>query len=149
MTVLVSIYSTLGLAWPPTGYLRYRGLRDGLVVFGLLLVGATILTQGLQIRLRGAEVSVVLGIMAACLLVLIRSLASAEEHPHLIEYGVVDVFIYEALTERTRQGRRVPVPGLLAVIATELVGLLDESICYILPPVSSNTAMSSLMCWTR
>ncbi len=98
VTVLVAIYSNLGLARP-----------------------------------HGAEVSVVLGIMAACLLVFTRSVASAEEHTHLIEYGVVDVFIYEALTERTRQGRCVPVPGLLTVLAMVLVGLLDESIHYILP----------------
>lgn len=118
VTVLVVIYSTLGLARPLTGYLRYRRLLDGLVVLGLLLVGATILTQGLLMRPLGAGVSVVLGIMAACNLIFTRSIASAEEHTHLIECGLVDVFIYEALTERTRQGHCVPVPGLLAVLAT-------------------------------
>ena len=54
VTVLVVIYSTLGLARPLTGYLRYRRLLDGLVVLGLLLVGATILTQGLLMRPLGA-----------------------------------------------------------------------------------------------
>jgi VanZ family protein len=55
------------------------------------------------------------------------------ERSHLVEYGVVAVFIYEALTERASQGRRVPLPALLAVVATSLVGALDECIQAFLP----------------
>ena len=58
---------------------------------------------------------------------------SVTERTHLMEYGVVGVFIYEALTERASQGRRVPVPVLLAILATTLVGALDEGIQAILP----------------
>ena len=46
---------------------------------------------------------------------------------------MVGVFIHEALTERASQGRRVPVPALLAMLATTLVGALDEGIQAILP----------------
>ena len=60
-------------------------------------------------------------------------MAIPEERSHLIEYGVVAVFIHEALTERASQGRRVPIPALLAVLATAVVGVLDESIQAILP----------------
>ncbi len=45
---------------------------------------------------------------------------------------MVGVFIYEALTERAGQGRRVPVPVLLAILATTLLGALDEGIQAIL-----------------
>jgi VanZ family protein len=55
------------------------------------------------------------------------------ERSHLIEYGVVAVFIYEALMERASQGRRVPVPALLAILTTSLFGVLDECIQAILP----------------
>ena len=43
------------------------------------------------------------------------------------------VFIYEALTERASKGRRVPVPALLAMLATTLAGALDEGIQAMLP----------------
>ena len=57
----------------------------------------------------------------------------AAERSHLLEYSVVALFIYEALTERASQGRRVPVPALLAILATSLVGVLDECIQAFLP----------------
>lgn len=41
--------------------------------------------------------------------------------------------IYEALTERASLGRRVPVPALLAILTTTLVGVLDECIQAFLP----------------
>ena len=43
------------------------------------------------------------------------------------------VFIYEALTERASQGRRVPIPALFAIGATSLVGVIDEFIQLFLP----------------
>ena len=56
-----------------------------------------------------------------------------EERTHLIEYGVVGVFIHAALAERASQGRRVPLPPLLAILATAALGLLDECIQAFLP----------------
>ena len=55
------------------------------------------------------------------------------ERSHLIEYGVVALFVHEALTERASHGRRVPAPALLAVLATALAGVLDECIQLFLP----------------
>ncbi len=132
LVVVATIYSTLGLARTLVGVLRDRDLLDGFFVLGLLLIGAAILTQGLKTRPGGAEICVALGVAAIYLLVFAR-IASAEERTHLIEYGVVAIFIYEALIERASQGRSVPVPALLAFLATVLVGLLDESIQAFLP----------------
>ena len=58
---------------------------------------------------------------------------SVTERTHLMEYGVVGVFIYAALTERASQGRHVPVPALLAMLATTLLGAFDEGIQAMLP----------------
>lgn len=132
LLVVAAIYSTLGLARPLAGALRELGLLEALFMLGMLLVGAAILTQGLKTRPGGAEICVALGVAAVYLLLFAR-IATPEERTHLIEYGVVAVFIYEALTERTRQGRRVPVPALLAVLAASLVGVLDENIQALLP----------------
>ncbi len=130
--MVVAVYSTLGWAPVLAKFLRDRGLLDDLFVLGLILIGAAILTQALKVRPRGLEIGVVLGIAAAYLLVFVR-MAIPEERTHLIEYGVVAVFVKEALTERAIQGRRVPVPALLAILTTALVGLLDECIQAFLP----------------
>ena len=132
LLVVAAIYSTLGLARPLAGALRELGLLGALFMLGMILVGAAILTQGLKTRPGGAEICVALGVAAVYLLLFAR-IATPEERTHLIEYGVVAVFIYEALTERVSHGRRVPVPALLAVLAASLVGVLDENIQALLP----------------
>ena len=122
LAVVAAIYSTLGWAPALAKFLRDRGLLDGLFVLGLILIGAAILTQALKVRAHGTEIGVALGIVATYLLVFVR-MAIPEERAHLIEYGVVAIFVKEALTERASQGRRVPVPALLAILTTALVGL--------------------------
>ena len=77
-------------------------------------------------------IGVALGVAAAYILVFVR-MSIPTERSHLIEYGVVALFIHEALNERTSRGRRVPAPALLAVLATGLVGVLDECIQLLLP----------------
>ncbi len=132
LAVVAAIYSTLGWAPALAKFLRDRGLLDRLFVLGLILIGAAILTQALKVRPHGTEIGVALGIVATYLLVFVR-MAIPEERTHLIEYGVVAIFVKEALTERASQGRRVPVPALLAILTTALVGLLDECIQAFLP----------------
>lgn len=132
LVVVVAIYSTLGLAGKLAGTVGQELLAAG-VLFCLLLVVATIVTQGLRARPRGVEVGVALGIATAYLLVFLRMNATVLERTHLMEYGVVGVFVHEALLERAGHGRRVPVPALLAIVATTLVGALDEGIQAILP----------------
>ena len=137
LAVVVAIYSTLGLARTAAGALRDSGLLEpsfvvAMFLLGMFLVGATIVTQGLKMRPGGAEIGVALGVAAAYLMVFLR-IAILEERTHLIEYGVVAGFIHEALMERAGQGRHVPVPSLLAVLATAVVGALDEGIQAFLP----------------
>ena len=131
LAVVVAIYSTLGLAGMVAGALGDDDLAAVFFVLGMLLVGATVVTQGLKARPGGAEIGVALGVAVVYLMVLFRM--TIPERSHLIEYGVVAVFIYEALAERAAQGRRVPVPAVLAVLATSLVGMLDECIQLFLP----------------
>ena len=135
LVVMVAIYLTLGLAQTLAETLEERGLLDislGLFLLCMFLVGVTVLTQGLRVRPGGAEVTVAIGVVAAYLLVLTR-MTVPTERSHLIEYGVVGVLIYEALTERKRHGRRVPLPPVLAVLFTAALGALDEGIQWALP----------------
>ena len=139
LAVVVAIYSTLGLAQSLVGALREHGLYYValdvtlvLFVLGMILVMATVITQGLKTRPGGAEIVVALGVTVAYLLVFTR-MAIPTERSHLIEYGVLGVLIHEALVERASQGRRVPVPPLLAIVVTVALGLLDECIQVFLP----------------
>ncbi|MCG8606550.1 VanZ family protein [bacterium] len=132
LIVVMVIYSTLGLARTLAWALRDQGLLTPLFLLGVLLIAATIVTQALRVRPGGAEIAAILGIAAAYLLVFVR-MGLVTERSHLIEYGIVAVFIYEALRERASQGRRVPVPALLAIVATTLIGVLDEGIQLFLP----------------
>ena len=115
--------------------LRDFGLLDAStwVLVAMFLVGMTILTQGLKVRPGGIEIAVMLGVAAAYVLLVLRSTASPAERTHLMEYGVVGVFIHAALAERARQGRRVPLPPVIAVLATAALGVVDEGIQWFLP----------------
>jgi len=132
LAVVVAIYSTLGLARTLAGVLRDEGLLVASFAFGMVLVGATVVVLGLRKRPGAAEIGIALGIAAAYFMVMLR-MALPEERTHLIEYGVVAVFIHEALKERARQGRRVPIPALLAIAAASVVGVIDECIQAFIP----------------
>ena len=130
--VVAAIYSTLGLARTLTDRLGNDFFSVWLFLLGCLLILLTVITQGLKVRPGGAEVAVALGVAAAYLLILVR-VSAPTERSHLVEYGVVAVFIHEALTERAARGRRVPVPALLAIVAASLVGVIDELIQRVIP----------------
>ena len=134
LAVVVAIYSTLGLTGTFAEGLRQYGLLNAAVFFllGMFLVGATIVTQGIEVRPGGAEIAVALGVVAAYLMVFTRT-AILEERTHLIEYGVLGVFIHEALAERARRGRRVLLSPLIAVLLTAALGAVDEGIQWFLP----------------
>jgi len=83
----------------------------------------------------------------AYLMVLIRM--ALAERSYLIEYGVVASFIYEALKERAARGGRVPVPAVLTVLATGVVGVLDEGIQLLLPSCHFDPGRHAVQCAGR
>lgn len=130
---VVAIYSTIPLAGSLIRVLPDENQAGFLFVVGMLLIGATIVVEGLKIRLSGAEIGIALGIVAVYLLAIVRLGISVAERSHLIEYGVVAVFIHQALLERASQGRNVRVPAVLAIAATTMIGVLDECIQFFMP----------------
>ena len=132
LIVVAVLYSTLGVTPMVAASPLFRNLNAALFLLGMMLVGATIISRGLKIRLSGANLGIILGVAAAYVLVFVR-FTSTEERSHLIEYGVVAAFIHEALEERASQGRFVPFHPLLAVLATALIGVVDEFIQHFIP----------------
>ena len=133
LIVVGVLYSTLGVTPKVAASLLARNLNAALFVVGMMLVGATIISRGLKMRLSGASLGIVLGVAGAYVLVFVR-FTSTEERSHLIEYGVVAAFIHEALEERARQGRPVPFYyPIIAILATALIGVVDEFIQHFIP----------------
>ncbi len=128
---VAGVYSTLPLAAILSDVLYHQGAAAVAFLAAMALVGATVLTEGLTFRPRGLEIGIALGIAAVYMMVLVRM--AIPERSHLIEYGVVAVLVFEALHERARSGRRVPAPWFLAIVATALVGAVDEAIQLLLP----------------
>jgi hypothetical protein len=132
LIVVVAIWSTLGLARTLAGLLGGTPVGSVLFVVACLIVLAVVVTQGLTTRPTVAELAVAVGVATAYLLVFVR-MSIPTERSHLVEYGVVAICVYEALLERASQGRRVPVPAVLAVLVTSLLGSIDECIQAVLP----------------
>ena len=102
---------------------------------GAVLSGRHLLTMSPTLtreRSRGVEVGFALGVAAIAIIGFARGI-SAAERSHLIEYTVLALIVHEALLERSDQGRRVPVPAVLAIVGTTLAGVVDECIQFFLP----------------
>ena len=135
IVVTVVIFTAADLARAVSEALHRSGLPasgPNLFSVGMLLIGIMILVQGLRGRPRGIEIGFAVGLVAITVLGLARGLSEAERS-HLIEYAVLALIVYEALVERRRRGRPVPVPAVLAIGGTTLVGALDECIQILLP----------------
>jgi len=131
--VVAAIALTLVIGPVLAELVRYREVLDAGFVVGLLLVGATVVALALHARARGIELGIVLAGVAICTLVVTRAGLSAAERTHLIEYAILAALIHAALEERGANGRPVPHPAITAIVATTLVGVLDELVQAILP----------------
>ena len=132
--VLVGIYATLGNAPEIAAMLRERKSLTG-ATFVVFLVALVVISV-LFIRRRPGRVEIAAGagILIVYLLAWIRiGVATPEERTHLFEYSLVAALVHEALLERRENGRRVPVPAILALVISILLGCLDEGIQFLLP----------------
>lgn len=130
--VVASIFASLPLVGALADTVRSEVLGV-LFAAGFVVAILAILVNGLRRKARRRELWVGLGVAAAYLMVLVRLGLGPAERTHLFEYGVVSVLIYEALRERRRNGRSVPLPGLVAILAGAGLGWSDEAVQLLLP----------------
>ncbi len=131
LALVVAIFATLGIAGTLAGAFRETGMDAVLFLLGMLLVGCAVLGWSLKTRPAGVEIGVALGIIAVYFMAFARM--TFAERSHLIEYGVVASFIFAALIERSNSGRRVPLPAVIAIAATALIGAIDEGVQKLIP----------------
>lgn len=130
--VLIAIYSSIGLAFSVSEYLRDRELLDGAFVLLFSLIVIAVVMLGVSRKSGKVELGVLIGIVAVYTLVFLR-MAIPEERTHLIEYGVLAVLIHEALKERNAPTTGYLKLGFLAILITALFGSLDECIQAFVP----------------
>ena len=131
-SVIAALIASMGYAQILAGELRSRELLDATFSVGMLLVVLTVVTQGLHSRPRGLELALGFGLVAAYLFVFAR-LLTPEARSHLIEYSILAIFIYAALIERQSSGGPVLYPAALAIVASSMIGVLDECVQWLLP----------------
>ena len=132
LVVLVAIYATLGPAQTLVAVLCARNLLRFSFAIVLLLTVIVIALPWVKRRPGWREIGVALAVTAVYLMAILR-VETPEERTHLIEYSLVAVLIHQALVERTHKGRYVPLPAVLAIDLTALLGWLDEGIQWIMP----------------
>ncbi len=132
VAAIVAIYSTLGFTPLASAFLRDAQLLTPAFVAALLMIVAAVIAAGIRVRLLEIEVAVLLGIGAAYLLLFVR-MEIPEERTHIVEYGVVALFLFEALAERFRNLGRPHHAAILAIATTAAVGTLDEIIQWTIP----------------
>jgi hypothetical protein len=130
--VILAIFSTLVWGGKLAEAINGSDVSTILFAAGFILVLTTIVTQGLTLQPRGIEVFITLGIVAVVLFLFSR-LWSSIERSHLLEFGVLSVFTYEALVERWRGLRSVAAAALAAILMTSVIGVMDEGLQVFLP----------------
>ena len=131
LIVVVAIYSTLGLAGSLPDLPEESGLGAFLFATAMLLVGAAVVFQGLRKSPNAFDIGLAVGVAAIFLMLSLR--LTHAERTHLIEYGVLASFIYEAIRERKTHVDRVPPPAVTAILLTGLIGTLDELVQLVVP----------------
>jgi type III secretory pathway component EscS len=127
-----SHYASLGPGGTIAAFLRERNLLRISIGLIVVMVVGFITWRWVRNRPQIGEAGVALGIAAVYLIAWVR-IPIPEERTHLIEYSLVAILIYLALAERQQNGSNVHAPSLGAIIATAVLGLLDEIIQAILP----------------
>lgn len=131
--MLISIYSSLGLAGVLVEELQNRGVLEIFYAIFAFLTLIVLISQGLKVRPKGVEIAVGLGLIIAFSMVVIRMGIPVIERTHLIEYGLLATFIFQALVEGAQNGRNVPLLPIIAILVTSIFGFIDELVQAILP----------------
>lgn len=132
--VLLGIYATLGQAPAIVAALGEKIVNSvgTNLFFAILVLLVVIPVFFIHKRLGREEIAIGIGILTVYLLAWLR-IGSWEERTHLFEYALVAALVHEALLERKENGRRVPVPAILALVISILLGWFDEGIQSLLP----------------
>lgn len=131
LVVLLAIYSTLFLGRPLATLFQNQNLQAAIFLFVMILIGTTIILHAFNTKPTKIELTIWIGVIAAYIMFFLR--LGLPERSHLIEYGVLAIFIHLAISERVSQGKLISTPALIAFLIAFLIGVVDECIQICLP----------------
>ncbi|MEQ6165796.1 VanZ family protein [Ekhidna sp. MALMAid0563] len=127
----VTIFITLFIGNPLAGQLRNQNIQAVFFVLGMVLVGIAILIHGIRTKPNRVEWILMIGSVALVVMLYVR--LGIPERSHMIEYGVLSIFVYSALQERATTTNPKLKPALQAILLAFFIGVMDESIQLLLP----------------
>lgn len=128
---LAAIFLTLILGNPLLAYFDNQGLQALVFVLVLLMVLTTVVLHGLKPMTSGKEMVLLIGMSAVFILFFLR--LGLAERSHLVEYSVLAIFIFEALSERAIH-REGPKPiWLFSFLLAFGIGIVDECLQAVVP----------------
>lgn len=133
LVVLIAIYATLFFGGELIDLMIRRRIIEQSTFYLLLLLLAAFIISGWKSPGKRREYWIYAGVTAVYGMAFLRMDLSVAERSHMFEYGLLAIVVYKALIERKRNGAKVKVPALLAILGAGTVGLLDECIQYFIP----------------
>ncbi len=131
LSVLAAILTTLVIGRPLQRLLMDQNMQFAFFLLSMILTGATIIMHGLKVRPSKTEMVICVGLAAVYIKINFR--LGAAERSHLIEYGVLAIFIHKALIERLSNKNKLLRQALIAFALTTLIGVFDEGVQMFLP----------------
>ncbi len=129
--VIIAIFSTLFFGQPLAELFSSQDARAVVFSIVMLLVGTTILIHAIKSKPSSLELTLWIGLAAVYTMFILR--LGMPDRSHLIEYSVLAIFIHKAILERNNQTRGIPLPGLIALVISFTIGVIDECIQILLP----------------
>lgn len=131
LLVVAVIFSSLFLGIPLLELLSNQNVQAALFIAGMLLTTVLIVYDGAGNKVNNQLYGVYLGLAAVYLMLFLR--LGLAERSHLIEYSVLSIFVFRALTERYKNRSKPLKPALLAILITCAIGCIDEVLQLYIP----------------
>ncbi|MEQ8904398.1 VanZ family protein [Ekhidna sp.] len=126
-----TIFLTLFIGNPLANQLRDQNIQAVFFVLGMVLVSLAILIHGIRTKPNNVEWILLVGSVALVVMLYVR--LGIPERSHMIEYGVLSIFVFSALQERATTTNSKLMPALQAILLAFFIGVMDESIQLLLP----------------
>ncbi len=133
MVVLIAIYATLFFGGQLINFMIERRILEQSTFYLFLLLVTAFIISGWKSSDRKLEFWIYAGAITVYGMALLRMDLTTAERSHMFEYGLLAILVYEALTERIRNGGKAKIPSLVAILGVGTVGLVDECIQFLIP----------------
>ena len=130
LIIVIAIFSSLAFGRPLQEIIQNPTVQLILFVSGMVITATVIIIHGSSGFSNKLDLVIWLGIIGVSVLLFFR--LGAHERSHLMEYGILAVFVHKAFLARNEQVHTILI-GLKAFSLVVLIGLLDEGLQRLIP----------------